>query len=69
MMKNLQGSGKPLRVRFKDGETVLGTTMDYNPNAIGFFLFPANPDSNNERIYVVNGQVAEVEPVRVGAQG
>lgn len=53
-------NGHRLTVRFNDGETLHGTTMDYNPSGRGFFLFPVDPDSNNQRIFVVNSAVSDV---------
>ncbi len=57
-----RGQGRKLVVHFKDGETIAGFTMGYNPKNQGFFLIPADPDSNNTRIYIVNAAVAKVEP-------
>ena len=28
--------------------------MAYNPKNLGFFMQPADPDGNNERIFIVN---------------
>lgn len=53
--------GTPLRVVFKDGETLVGTSMSVEPAAQGFFMFPADPKSNNERVYVVNASVDRIE--------
>jgi len=52
--------GRKMRVRFVDGEVLTGSTMGYNPQKPGFFLIPADPDDNNERIYIMNAAVAEV---------
>jgi hypothetical protein len=57
-----KGQGRKLVVHFKDGETIAGFTMGYNPSNQGFFLIPSDPDSNNARIYVVNAAVNKVEP-------
>lgn len=54
-------SGQRLRVRFSDGEVMLGSSMTYDPTALGFFLFPADTESNNDRVFVVNAAVAAVE--------
>jgi hypothetical protein len=48
-----RGSGRPIKVVFKDGEILVGTTNGYQPGRPGFFLVPADPDSNIERCYVV----------------
>ena len=45
--------GRKIRVIFKDGETLMGTTHGYQYNRTGFFLVPADPLSNNERCFVV----------------
>ncbi len=52
--------GRKIRVRFKDGEVLVGTTTGYQPNRPGFFLVPADPDSNIERCYVVAAATDEV---------
>lgn len=54
--------GRAVRVLFNDGEVMVGTTNGYKPNRPGFFLVPADPDSNNERCYVVMSAVREVRP-------
>lgn len=55
------GQGRKIRVRFLDGEEMAGTTMGYSPAKQGFFLIPADAESNNQRIYVLNSAVAKVE--------
>ncbi len=57
-----RGQGRRLVVTFKDGEMLAGFSMGYNPNSRGFFLIPADPDSNNSRAYILNGAVDKVEP-------
>ncbi len=52
--------GKKLAVRFKDGELLCGYSLSYSPEREGFFMFPADPGSNNLRIYVVTGACADV---------
>ncbi len=54
------GFGKRIRVRFKDGETQVGYTQGFSPSRPGFFFFPADPDGNNERVFVVNAATADV---------
>jgi hypothetical protein len=55
--------GRKLRVTFKDGETLVGTTQGYQPGRPGFFLVPADAGSNNERCYVVVAATKEVTPL------
>ena len=52
--------GRKIRVLFKDGETIVGTTQGYQPGRPGFFLVPADPNSNNERCYVVSSATQEI---------
>lgn len=52
--------GRKIRVHFKDGEEIIGTTQGYQPGRSGFFVVPADPQSNNERCYVVSSAAAEV---------
>jgi hypothetical protein len=55
--------GRRLAVRCVDGETLVGATLTYDATREGFFLFPADPKSNNERIYVLAKAVAKVETI------
>ena len=50
-----------LKVRFLDGETIVGYTMGYSPDRMGFFLVPADSKGNNERIFVVKSATEKVE--------
>ena len=53
--------GRRIEVTCRDGEQILGTTEAYNPKKLGFFMFPADRDSNNVRIFVVNANVSAVK--------
>jgi hypothetical protein len=44
---------RKVEVTFRDGEVMIGSTLNYKPNGQGFFLHPANAQGNNIRIYVV----------------
>jgi hypothetical protein len=50
---NFTAAGRKIKVIFKDGELMVGTTQGYQPGRTGFFVFPADPRSNNDRCYVV----------------
>ncbi len=52
--------GRRIRVLFKDGELLVGTTQGYQPGRPGFFMVPADVSSNTERCYVVSAATAEV---------
>lgn len=60
-----QGKGKKIAVRFKDGELFCGYTLAFSRERDGFFVTPADPDSNNIRVYVMTAATTEV---RVGPQ-
>ena len=53
-------AGRKVQVTFKDGETIVGSTQGYQPERPGFFMTPADPQSNNERVFVVSRSVAKV---------
>jgi len=55
------GLGRKIRVTFKDGEVVNGYTSGYSPDRPAFFVFPADPESNTERIFVVTAATGSVE--------
>jgi len=47
-------AGKMVVVTFRDGEKMRGRVLGAPGSGAGFFLYPAEPDSNNERVFVVN---------------
>jgi len=52
--------GRPIKVTFSDGEVLVGTTTGYQPGRPGFFLEPADPESNIERAYIITAATREV---------
>ena len=62
--KYLEGqnpSGLKLEVTFADGEVMVGSTLlSYDPNRQGNFIIPADPESNNIRVFVVSSAVKSV---------
>ena len=56
--------GLKLKITFLDGEVLYGTTNGYQPNRTGFFVMPADKDSNNERVYVITAATRSVETWR-----
>lgn len=52
--------GRRIKVVFRDGETLVGTTAGYQRGRPGFFLVPADGDSNIERCYVVSSSTREI---------
>jgi len=61
--KYLEGekpSGRKVEIVFKDGEVLVGSTLGYDRERLGFFLFPVDPRSNNIRVYVIVSAVKDV---------
>ena len=54
------GFGKKIQVDFNDGERLLGYSSGFTPGRTGFFVFPADPESNNDRIFVITAATKEV---------
>lgn len=52
--------GRKIRVVFKDGEEMVGTTQGYQAGRPGFFLVPADPESNIDRCYVVSSATRNI---------
>jgi hypothetical protein len=48
-----RAQGKKVAVQFRDGELLCGYALAYTPERDGFFLVPADPRSNNLRVYVL----------------
>ncbi len=54
-------SGVKLEVTFADGEVMVGSTLlTYDPKRQGNFIIPADPQSNNIRVFVVSSAVKSV---------
>jgi len=53
--------GMKIKITFIDNEVIYGSTLGYNKTRKGFFIFPADPDSNNIRIYIIASAIKEVK--------
>ncbi len=53
--------GRKIAVRFRDNEFICGYTLSWSPDRDGFFMFPSDAGSNNQRIYVVATSTDEVK--------
>jgi hypothetical protein len=53
-----------IRVDFLDGEVMYGMMDGYTPRRKGFFVFPADKDTNNERVFVIREAIASVKTWR-----
>jgi hypothetical protein len=56
-------AGCHVEVRFRDGEVIVGTAESPVTDPLGFFLIPADPESNNLRVYVVAAATRAVYPL------
>ena len=53
--------GRKIRVTFKDGETIVGTTQGYQQGRPAFFVIPADPQSNIDRCFVIANATKEIQ--------
>ena len=53
--------GRKIQVKCRDGETMVGMTEGYNPQKLGFFMFPVDEEDNNVRIFVVNKNIVQAK--------
>lgn len=54
-------AGQVVKVTFHDGETLRGRVLNISESGSGFFVFPADPLDNNERVFVVRSPDIKVE--------
>ena len=59
-------SQRKLIVNFKDGEHLYGTSYNYGRYEKGFFVFPIDPNDNNERIFVVRSAIDNIRIMKPG---
>ena len=52
--------GLKIRVEFKDGEVLVGSSTEYQPGRLGFFMLPADRNTNNELCYIVSEATKEI---------
>jgi len=52
--------GRKIEVTFADGEVLVGSTYSYRPGLRGFFLIPADPQSNNRIVFAISRTVTKV---------
>ena len=57
----VSGAGRKIKVTFSDGEIITGFTLGYSPDRQGFYMTPADLNSNNVRIFVVKSASEKIE--------
>lgn len=53
-------AGRKIEVTFFDNEVLRGTTLNYRPDGIGFFITPIDRNGNNQRVFVANAAIHHV---------
>ena len=53
--------GLKIKAVFFDGEIIRGISLGYSKSSKGFFIIPVDPESNNERIYVITDALRSVK--------
>jgi hypothetical protein len=56
-----EARAKKVMVEFFDGEVIFGYTISFSEEGLGFFMIPGDPDSNNEKIFVVRSSTKRVK--------
>ncbi len=55
------GRGPRCVVTFADGEVIFGFTPDYSEHAVGYTVYPADPEDNNEKLFVLAAAVRGID--------
>jgi hypothetical protein len=53
--------GRKVAVLFRDKELLCGYSLGFSAERDGFFLFPADPGSNNMRVYVLRSATTQIK--------
>ena len=59
-LANEARQGKKVAIHFSDGELLHGYALSYTSDRNGFFVVPADPMSNNFRIYVMRSATRKI---------
>jgi hypothetical protein len=55
--------GRRVEVTFQDGEIIVGSTLGYDQKRNGFFIYPADPKSNNIKAYLISSAIKMVRQI------
>lgn len=58
------GLGRKIIVQFKDREKLVGYTQGFSRDRAGFIVFPSDPNSNNDKVFVVTAATDKVDFVQ-----
>ncbi|NIM19814.1 MAG: hypothetical protein GTO51_06175 [Candidatus Latescibacteria bacterium] len=53
--------GRKVLIEFSDGEVIFGYTLSYTSKGLGFFIIPGDPNSNNEKVFIVHSATKRVK--------
>ena len=59
-LPNQPYQGREVQVEFIDGEILIGSTPNYTPEMPGFFIFPADVESNTIKVFAVTSGIKHV---------
>ncbi len=54
--------GRRIQVVFQDGEVMVGSSPNFKGDGLGFYLFPADEESNTLKVFVVSASVKVIRP-------
>lgn len=54
-------AGKIVSVKFSDGEIIRGKVINLSEEKVGFFLYPADPLDNNEKVFIVRANALTIK--------
>jgi hypothetical protein len=57
----MPGEGRKMKVKFLDGEEIIGYCLSYSENHQGFTITPADKLCNNTRIFIIQSAIEKVE--------
>jgi hypothetical protein len=57
----IDARGRKIAVTFTDGEQLIGVTLTYKPDGVGFFVRPLDGQNNNTQVFVVSQSIRHVQ--------
>lgn len=61
-------SQRKIIVNFEDGEHLYGTCHSFNKNRKGVFVYPIDPEDNNERIFAVHSAIESIHLAKFNSE-
>jgi len=58
-----QPRGHKVEITFRDGEVLVGSTLGFSTDRTGFFITPADPQSNNIKVFAISSAVDRVRRI------